>query len=215
MRKIIWLFAAGLAYLAAAPYALAQSNAMSFFVTSEGSGNGGDLGGVEGADAHCQALAEAAGGGAGNLTWRAYLGTERPDGRGTHARLRIGDGPWYNADGVMIAANPHELHVNPNLGKATALTEDGEEVNGFGQSPNQHDILTGVMADGTAFFPDDADHTCNNWTSSGEGSAQVGHSDRVGGGNTSWNSAHGSRGCSQEALVGTGGAGLFYCFAID
>ena len=213
MRKMIWVLAAGLAYIAAAPLALAQDDAMSFFVTSEGSGDGGDLGGVAGADAHCQTLASAVG--AGNKVWRAYLSTEREGGRGDHARLRIGDGPWRNYDGVVIAVDAAELHNNPNLNKRTALTEEGEEVNGFGQSPNQHDILTGSMADGTAFFPDDADHTCNNWTSSDEGSAQVGHSDRVGGGNTSWNSAHGSRGCSQEALVGTGGAGLFYCFAID
>lgn len=213
MKRSSWIIAAALACFAAAPAAFAQGNSMSFFITSEGSGNGGDLGGLEGADRHCQALAEAAG--AGNRTWRAYLSTETPNGRGTHARMRIGDGPWYNADGELIANNAHELHVSPNLGKATALDENGDEVNGFGQSPNRHDILTGAMADGTAFFPDDADHTCNNWTSSGDGSAQVGHSDRVGGGNTSWNSAHGSRGCSQEALVGTGGAGLFYCFAAD
>ena len=213
MRKIIWLLAASLAYLAAAPFALAQSNAMSFFVTSEGSGNGGDLGGLAGADAHCQVLAEAVN--AGNQTWHAYLSTERADGRGEHARLRIGDGPWHNADGVLIANDLHELHVSPNIGKATALTEEGNQVRGFGDQGNQHDALTGSMVDGTAFFPDDADHTCNNWTSSGEGSAQVGHTDRVGGGNTFWNSAHGSRGCSQDSLVSTGGAGLFYCFAID
>ena len=213
MKRSSWIIAAALACFAAAPAAFAQGNSMSFFITSEGSGNGGDLGGLEGADRHCQALAQAAG--AGNRTWRAYLSTETPNGRGTHARMRIGDGPWHNADGELIANNAHELHVGPNLGKATALDENGDEVNGFGESPNRHDILTGSMADGTAFFPDDADHTCNNWTSSGDGSAQVGHSDRVGGGNTSWNSAHGSRGCSQEALVGTGGAGLFYCFAAD
>jgi hypothetical protein len=213
MRKIIYLLAAGLAYIAAAPLALAQDDAMSFFVTSEGSGNGGDLGGLAGADAHCQALASAVG--AGDKTWRAYLSTEREGARGEHARLRIGDGPWRNYDGVVIAVDASELHLSPNINKRTALTEEGDEVNGFGDSPNRHDILTGTMEDGTAFFADDADHTCNNWTSSGEGSAQVGHSDRVGGGNPSWNSTHGSRGCSQEALVGTGGAGLFYCFAID
>ena len=217
MRKTIWLLAAGLAYLAAAPFALAQDPAMSFFITSEGSGNGGDLGGLAGADAHCQALAEDVG--AGDKTWRAYLSSEAAAG-GPHrsqfsARMRIGDGPWRNYDGTLIAADADELHTNPNISKRTALTEEGNEVNGFGQSPNQHDILTGTMADGTAFFVDDVDHTCNNWTSSDEGSAQVGHSDRLGGGNTSWNSAHGSRGCSQDALVGTGGAGLFYCFAID
>lgn len=217
MRKIIWVLAAGLAYIAAAPLALAQDDAMSFFITSEGSGNGGDLGGIAGADAHCQALASAVG--AGDKTWRAYLSTEAEPG-GPHrsrisARMRIGDGPWYNADGVMIARDADELHNNPNITKSTALTESGDVVAGFGDSPNRHDILTGSMADGTAFFPDDDDHTCNNWTSSDAGSAAVGHSDRLGGGNTSWNSAHGSRGCSQEALVGTGGAGLFYCFAID
>jgi hypothetical protein len=213
MKRSSWIIAAALACFAAAPAAFAQGNSMSFFITSVGSGNGGDLGGLEGADRHCQALAQAAG--AGNRTWRAYLSTETANGRGTHARMRIGDGPWYNAEGVLIANNPHELHVSPNIGKETVLTEKGDEVNGFGQQGNQHDALTGSMADGTAYFPDDADHTCNNWTSSGDGSAQVGHTDRVGGGNTSWNSAHGSRGCSQEALVGTGGAGLFYCFAAD
>ena len=217
MKKLIWLMAAGLAYIAAAPLALAQDDAMSFFVTSEGSGNGGDLGGIDGADAHCQALASAAG--AGDKTWRAYLSAEAEAG-GPHrstfsARMRIGDGPWYNADGVMVASDADDLHNSPNISGATALDENGDEIAGFGDSPNRHDILTGSMADGTAFFPDDDDHTCNNWTSSGEGSAAVGHSDRMGGGNTSWNSAHGSRGCSQEALVGTGGAGLFYCFAID
>jgi len=213
MKRSSWIMAAAIACFAAAPAAFAQGNAMSFFVTSVGSGNGGDLGGLEGADRHCQALAQAAG--AGNRTWRAYLSTETPNGRGTHARMRIGNGPWYNAKGVLIANNPHELHVNPNISKETALTEKGEEITGFGQQGNQHDTLTGSMVDGTAYFPDDADHTCNNWTSSGEGSAQVGHTDRVGGGNTSWNSAHGSRGCSQESLVSTGGAGLFYCFAAN
>lgn len=186
---------------------------MSFFVTSVGLGNGGDLGGLEGADAHCQELADAAG--EGDRTWRAYLSTEKPDGRGEHARLRIGKGPWHNARGELIAEDLHALHVNPNLRKSTALTEEGEEVNGFGDSPNVHDILTGTMEDGTAYFPDADDHTCNNWTSSDEGSAQVGHSDRVGGGNVSWNSAHATRGCSAQELRSTGGDGLFYCFAAD
>ncbi|HEX9878004.1 MAG TPA: hypothetical protein VGC50_15255 [Gammaproteobacteria bacterium] len=211
MKRITWILASGLALLVAAPFASAQD--MSFFVTSVGSGNGGNLGGIEGADAHCQALAEEAG--ASDKTWHAYLSTERPDGRGVSARTRIGPGPWYNADGVMIANDLDELHISPNLRKATALTENGDVVNGFGDSPNVHDVLTGTMDDGTAFFPDDTDHTCNNWTNSGEGSAQVGHTDRMGGGNVSWNAAHASRGCSQEALVSTGGAGLFYCFAID
>jgi hypothetical protein len=186
---------------------------MSFFVTSVGSGNGGDLGGLEGADEHCQTLAEAVG--AGDKIWRAYLSTERADGRGVSARTRIGDGPWRNYDGTLIAVDADELHINPNINKRTALTEKGDIVRGFGDQGNQHDTLTGTMEDGTAYFPDDADHTCNNWTSSGEGSAQVGHTDRMGGGNVSWNSAHGSRGCSQESLVSTGGAGLFYCFAAD
>lgn len=213
MKRSSWLIAAGLTCMAAAPAALAQGNAMTFFVTSMGSGNGGDLGGVEGADRHCQTLAEAAG--AGNHTWHAYLSTERPDGRGTSARMRIGNGPWYNAKGELIAKDTDELHLNPNINKRTALTEKGEMVTGFGEQGNQHDMLTGTMADGTAFFPDDEDHTCNNWTSSGEGSAAVGHTDRMGGGNTSWNNAHPSRGCSQEALVSTGGAGKFYCFATN
>jgi hypothetical protein len=213
MKNRFWLLIAGLACLAATPQAFAQGNALSFFVTSVGAGNGGNLGGLEGADAHCQTLAQAAG--AGSRTWRAYLSTELPDGRGISARLRIGTGPWRNAEGVVIANDLDELHINPNLNKRTALTEKGATVNGFGDQGNQHDTLTGTMEDGTAYFPDDADHTCNNWTSSGEGSAQVGHTDRMGGGNTSWNSAHGSRGCSQESLVSTGGAGLFYCFATN
>jgi hypothetical protein len=213
VKRIIGILASSIALLAAAPFAAAQDDAMSFFATSVGSGNGGDLGGLEGADAHCQALAEAVG--AGEKTWRAYLSTESADGRGISARTRIGTGPWYNAEGVMIAADADELHISPNLNKRVALTENGEMLNGFGDQPNVHDMLTGTMEDGTAFFPDDMDHTCNNWTNSGEGSAQVGHSDRHGGGNVSWNAAHASRGCSQEALVSTGGAGLFYCFAID
>ena len=213
MKKRSWLLVAGLACVAAAPAAFAQDNAMSFFVTSVGSGNGGNLGGLEGADEHCQTLAEAAG--AGDKIWRAYLSTERADGRGVSARMRIGNGPWRNYNGTLIAVDADELHTRPNLNKRTALTEKGETVRGFGDQGNQHDMLTGTMEDGTAYFPDDADHTCNNWTSSDEGSAQVGHTDRMGGGNVSWNSAHGSRGCSQESLVSTGGAGLFYCFAAD
>lgn len=212
MRSTTLILAGSLIGLAA-PLAQAQDEDMSFFVTSVGSGNGGDLGGLEGADAHCQALAEDVG--AGDKTWRAYLSTESANGRGVSARSRIGDGPWRNYDGTLIAVDVDDLHISPNLSKRTALNEKGEIVNGFGDSPNRHDALTGTMADGTAYFPDDADHTCNNWTSSGEGSAQVGHTDRHGGGNVSWNSAHASRGCSQEALVSTGGAGLFYCFAID
>ena len=193
--------------------AFAQGHPMGFFVTSVGIGNGGDLGGLAGADAHCQQLATDAG--AGERTWRAYLSTEEPGARGLSARDRIGIGPWYNALGELIASDLDQLHISPNIVKRTALDENGNPVNGRGDTPNEHDILTGTQADGTAYFPDDDDHTCNNWTSSDAGSAQVGHHDRHGGGNTSWNSTHASRGCSQQALQGTGGAGLFYCFAAD
>ena len=209
-RTIYALMVAALA-LVGSHGALAQD--MTFFITSVGLGNGGDLGGLEGADAHCQALAESAG--AGDRTWRAYLGTETEGGRGTDARSRIGEGPWHNANGDLIAEDLDQLHVSPNMFASTGLDENGNRVNARGDQPNKHDILTGSMADGTAYFPDDADHTCNNWTSSGEGSAQVGHHDRHGGGNTSWNSAHASRSCSQEDLQATGGDGLFYCFAAD
>ena len=209
-RTIYALMVAALA-LVGSQGALAQD--MTFFITSVGLGNGGDLGGLEGADAHCQALAESAG--AGDRTWRAYLGTETEGGRGTDARSRIGEGPWHNANGDLIAEDLDQLHVSPNMFAGTGLDENGNRVNARGDQPNKHDILTGSMADGTAYFPDDADHTCNNWTSSGEGSAQVGHHDRHGGGNTSWNSAHASRSCSQEDLQATGGDGLFYCFAAE
>lgn len=192
----------------------AEQNPMGFFVTSAGSGNGGNLGGLEGADAHCQKLAAAVG--AGKRQWRAYLSTEADGKRGISARDRIGSGPWYNAKGMLIANNITELHLyNKTITKDTALDEKGKMVNGRGDKPNEHDILTGSMDDGTAYFPDDADHSCNNWTSSDSGSAQVGHHDRHGGGNLSWTSAHGSRGCSIEALAKTGGNGRFYCFAAD
>jgi hypothetical protein len=190
-----------------------QGHPMTFFVTSVGLGDGANLGGLEGADAHCQALAEEAG--AGDRTWRAYLSTEAPDARGVSARDRIGIGPWHNALGELVASDLDQLHVSPNIFKRTALDENGNMVKGRGDDPNEHDILTGTQADGTAYFPDDDDHTCNNWTSNDEGSAQVGHHDRHGGGNISWNSAHGTRGCSQEGLISTGGAGLLYCFAAD
>ncbi len=194
--------------------ATAEDRPMGFFVTSQGIGNGGDLGGLKGADAHCQKLATAAG--AGDRQWRAYLSTEEADKRGEFARQRIGNGPWYNAQGLLIAANLTELHLyNKTITLETALDENGERIKGRYDQPNEHDILTGTQDDGTAYFPDEADHTCNNWTSSDEGSAQVGHHDRHGGGNTSWNSAHASRGCSQEVLKTTGGAGKLYCFAAD
>ncbi len=211
--KVAAIFFMGL--LAAGPVAAQdEERSMSFFVTSVGLGKGGDLGGLEGADAHCQKLAAAAG--AGHRTWRAYLSTEEPDKRGVFARHRIGQGPWYNAHGVLIAANLTELHLyNKTITLETALDENGNPIKGRYADRNEHDILTGTQEDGTAYFPDDQDHTCNNWTSSDEGSAQVGHHDRHGGGNTSWNSAHASRGCSQEALGKTGGNGYFYCFAAD
>jgi hypothetical protein len=189
---------------------------LSFFITSKGSGDGANLGGLSGADAHCQKLAEAAG--TGGKTWKAYLSASAADGKpAVNARDRIGSGPWFNAKGVQVAANLDELHFsNVGLGKENSLSEMGKVVNGRGDSPNQHDILTGSQLDGTA-FTDGADHTCGNWTKNGEGSAQVGHHDRTGGGPvpSSWNSAHGSRGCSQANLVATGGNGYFYCFATD
>ena len=206
--------AAAMALLACAASVSAQDQPMGFFVTSTGMGNGGDLGGLDGADAHCSDLAEAAG--STGRTWRAYLSTQEEGKRGISARYRIGTGPWYNANGELVAVDLDELHLSPNIISRTAVDENGARINGVGSQPNQHDILTGSMADGMAYFPRDTDdHTCSNWTSSGEGSAQVGHHDRHGGGNTSWNSAHGSRGCSQENLASTGGAGFLYCFAAD
>lgn len=190
---------------------------MSFFVTSAGSGKGADVGGIAGADAHCQTLAAAAG--AGDRTWHAYMSTQGPNA--VSARDRIGDGPWFNAKGGAVAKNIGDLHgdtlemarVGNTLTKATALDEKGNSIKGAGDTPNQHDMLTGSMPDGKA-YTDGMDHTCNNWTSSGMGTAQLGHFDRTGGPNVSWNSSHPSRGCSQENLVATGGAGLFYCFAV-
>jgi hypothetical protein len=187
---------------------------MTFFVTSVGKGSGADLGGLEGADKHCQTLATAAG--AGQRTWRAYLSTNGTGGgTATNARDRIGRGPWRNAKGVVVASSVDELHGTNNLTKQTALSEKGEMINGRGDTPNTHDILTGSNPDGR---PTDA--TCNNWTSSAtEGAAIVGHSDRTGldesAAAKSWNSSHPSRGCSQDALKASGGAGLLYCFAVN
>jgi hypothetical protein len=200
--------------LAAAPLS-AQAPRMSFFITSSGPGYGGDLGGLQGADQHCQDLAY--GVGHGDKIWRAYLSAMARDGRpAVNARDRIGTGPWYNYDGVLIARDVTELHSDAaNLAKETILTERGARVNGRGDTPNQHDILTGSNADGTVYTGPGAT-ACDNWTSSApSGSARVGHHDRQGGGEnpTSWNSAHDSRGCSQEQLVATGGNGYFYCFA--
>jgi hypothetical protein len=202
---------------------------MSFFITSVGSGKGADLGGLAGADAHCQKLATAVG--AGAKTWRAYLSVPgsfpapatatapaRAAVQGTHARDRIGAGPWFNAKGQLIARDLDHLHNGNAMGKATALTEKGEVVKGRGDTPNEHDILTGSRADGTAFAPQ-TDTTCKAWTSSSEGSAIVGHHDLAGPLNDnwskSWNFSHQSAGCSQEALVRTGGSGRFYCFATN
>src|SRR5471030_2396697 len=193
---------------------------MSFFITSAGSGKGADLGGIAGADRICQTLATAAG---STKTFHAYLSQPAANGQAAvNARDRIGAGPWYNAKGARIAQNVADLHGDTldaarrgnSLTKQTALTEKGDPINGVGDTPNRHDMLTGSQLDGTA-FTDGADHTCQNWTSGAAGTAQLGHSDRQGGGNTSWNSTHGSRGCSQENLVSTGGAGLFYCFAVQ
>jgi hypothetical protein len=210
-------------FAAAASFGVsAQQNQMSFFVTSVGSGNGANLGGLAGADKHCQTLAAAAG--AGNRTWRAYLSAAPMGGQAAvNARDRIGKGPWMNAKGEVVAKDVANLHSDTNnLTKDTALTEKGATVNGVGDKPNQHDILTGSQADGTlaAATEPNTDATCGNWTSStdGSGSAQVGHSDRMGGrgaSGMSWNSSHGSRGCSQANLVATGGNGYFYCFAAN
>lgn len=188
---------------------------MSFFITSAGPGIGADLGGLDGADNHCQALAEAVG--SEEPVWHAYLSAHATESSAAvNARDRIGDGPWYNSKGVLAGENVEELHgENSKLSKEVSLTEMGGPVNGRGDSPNMHDILTGSNLDGT-LFSGEGNTTCENWTSHGEGSTRVGHHDRDGGGQnpTSWNSAHGSRGCSQANLEGTGGNGLFYCFAV-
>jgi hypothetical protein len=198
--------------------ALAQQADMTFFVTSAGKGNGADLGGLDGADAHCNALAKAVGAKATN--WRAYLSTTLPAGdAGVNARDRVGKGPWQNAKGVVVAKSVDELHGRNNLNKQTALTEKGEGLSGSGDPVNVHDMLTGSDPAGM-YSTAGGDTTCGNWTKSGEGSAIVGHHDRAGLKKetrhmTSWNSSHGSRGCSQDSLKASGGAGLFYCFAAN
>jgi hypothetical protein len=195
---------------------MAQDNTLSFFITSAGTGNGAALSGLAGADMHCAVLAQAAG--ITGKTWAAYLSAQERNGMpAVNARDRIGTGPWFNANGVQVAASVADLHSDNNqLNKENSLTETGAVVNGRGDSPNQHDILTGSDANGNA-FTDGQDHTCRNWTSNSDGSAQVGHHDRQGGGAdpTSWNNAHGSRGCSLQDLQGSGGNGYFYCFATD
>jgi len=213
---MIKLMLSALAILVVAtPAETAQGRAMTFFITSAGPGNGAALGGLAGADAHCAALAKAAG--STITTWHAYLSAKAADGKPpVNARDRIGSGPWYNHAGVQVARNVADLHSDSSkVNKQTALTEKGGTVNGRGDTPNMHDILTGSALDGT-LMPGDGDTTCGNWTSSSaDGSAQVGHFDRVGGGQnpTSWNSAHPSRGCGQQNLQATGGNGFFYCFA--
>ncbi len=223
MKKIHLVVAAISLSIAGSFLALAQQpvqappQPMSFFITSAGSGHGANLGGLSGADKICQTLATAAG---STKTFHAYLSTQGTSG--VNARDRIGSGPWYNAKGEKIANNLADLHgdtlelarLGNNLGKISGLTEKGGTIAGRGDTPNQHDMLTGSEPDGTA-YKDSADHTCGNWTSETTGTAQLGHFDRSGANNQSWNSAHASRGCSQDNLVSTGGAGLFYCFAIN
>jgi hypothetical protein len=219
-RAYFGLAAASLSIAAAQP-AQAQPANTSFFVTSVGIGNGGNLGGLAGADNFCQTLAQASGVGA--KTWHAYLSTQAADGKpAINARDRIGNGPWQNAKGMVIAKNVAELHGGNHINKETALTEKGEIVNGYGDNPNRHDILTGSQPDGIAFSGPD-DRTCKNWTSSTQGAAMVGHSDINGPATVptvkSWNAAHPSRGpdggCSQKDLISTGGVGLLYCFAVN
>jgi hypothetical protein len=193
---------------------------MSFFITSAGGGNGGNLGGLAGADKHCQTLAAAAG--AGNRTWRAYMSAAAAGGQpAVYARERIGNGPWYNVKGQLIARDLADLHGDierdrNSIRKPTALNEKGQEVKGVGDMPNEHDMLTGSDSHGRIPIGAAAVLTCNNWTSNADTDrALLGHHDRLGGGNASWNAAHMSAGCSQPALVKTGGAGLFYCFAAN
>ena len=218
MRLPLFAFLVLVSLSLSAP-AQTQQASMTFFITSAGPGEGGDLGGLEGADRHCQSLAQAAG--AGGRTWRAYLSTQAVGGaQAVNARDRIGRGPWQTIKGVVIAKDVAELHGNNNLTKQTALNEKGEMVNGRGDTPNRHDILTGSTPDGRAFPPGE-DRTCGNWTKSTQGAAMVGHHDRMGLNEEppakSWNSSHPSRGpdggCSQADLRSTGGDGLFYCFA--
>jgi hypothetical protein len=220
-RSVLAVKVVAAAGLLAACATTPPTGPMSFFVTSEGPGNGANLGGLAGADAHCQKLAAAVG--ADSKTWRAYLSTGWTQTTpAVNARDRIGKGPWFNAKGVMIASDVDALHgAGNNITKQTALSEKGAVVNGRGDTPTTHDILTGSRADGTAFSsaPGMPDMTCGEWTKSGDGSAMLGHHDRNGLSAepwaVSWNSSHNSVGCSQDALRRTGGGGLFYCFATN
>lgn len=218
MKSLGMIAPAALLALGLSAGAQAQQSGMTFFITSTGSGKGADLGGLAGADKHCQTLAAAAG--AGKLKWRAYLSTTASGGSpAVNARDRTGKGPWHNAEGRLIARNVAELHGNNNINRTFALTEKGTKVNGRAESPNMHDILTGSQPDGTAIAGDPDKTTCGNWTRSGEGAAMVGHHDRWGlrddAPSISWNSSHPSRGCSQDNLRASGGAGLLYCFATN
>lgn len=219
--SVLLAFALASAQAPPPPQTPAQGNPMTFFVTSAGAGDGANVGGLAGADKHCQTLAAAVGG--GSRTWRAYLSTQAAGAQtAVNARDRIGKGPWFNAKGQRIAQDVADLHGDTleqarrgnNINKMTALTEKAEIISGAGDKPNRHDILTGSQLDGTA-FPAGTDRTCRNWTSNTGDSAMVGHHDRTGGGNTSWNSTHPSKGCSQDNLRATGGDALFYCFAIE
>ena len=222
MKRSLFVLAAVSAIVAGSIAVTAQNPPaapMTFFVTSAGSGDGANLGGLAGADAICQKLAAASGApGAGGRMWHAYLSTQGPNA--VNARDRIGAGPWANVKGQVVAKDVAHLHgdtvelaqLGNNLSRTTVLTEKGEPIKGAGDTPNTHDILTGSTSAGRAFPPGE-DRTCNNWTSNAAGTAQLGHFDRTGGGNTSWNSAHPSKGCSQPNLVSTGGAGYIYCFA--
>lgn len=208
MSRVVSIFGVLCLNLMGAAFALAQNapqtEPMTFFVTSVGSGKGGDLGGLAGADAHCQSLAAEVG--AGDRTWRAYLSTQGSNA--VDARERIGAGPWHNARGALIGRDLEEIHgIGHRFTAMTMLDERGRMIPGSGYAPNRHDVLTGSQLDGTA-FPSGEDMTCNNWTSSNDGKARIGHHDRA-----AWNSAHDSRGCSQEQLRSSGGDGLFYCFA--
>jgi hypothetical protein len=218
MNKATTIIASAALALGIGGSAQSQQSDMSFFITSAGSGKGGDLGGLSGADAHCQALAQAAG--AGNKTWRAYLSSSTNaanPGATVNARDRIGRGPWKNAKGVVIATSVDDLHsANNKIGKETMLDEKGERIKGRSDTPNMHDMLTGSDLEGRA-FPGNLNLTCNNWSSSTFGSAMLGHADREGIADTvyqhSWVSSHMSRSCSQPDLIATGGNGLYYCFA--
>jgi hypothetical protein len=219
MKRATYILTAALIAGGTMVTAVAQQNSMTFFITSVNSGKGADFGGLAGADAYCQKLAGDAG--SSGKTWRAYLSQSAVGGaQAVNARDRIGKGPWQNAKGVTVAKDLDDLHKDPNINRETALDEKGDPIKAGGADGRQeHDIMTGTQPDGTAFAAGDKDMTCGNWTKSGEGSTIVGHHNRRGLDDSaaakSWNSSHPTRGCGLEALRGTGGAGLIYCFAIN